>query len=215
MSRNKYPEETYELIVEVSTKLFIQKGYDNTSLKDIIDNLGGLTKGAIYHHFKSKEDILIAVVNNLCSNNGSSMMKIRNEKNLSGKQKLEKMFLVSLNNPKQEKLFSFVPNLLDNPTFLAYYLKFLFKETIPVYIVPVIKEGVEDGSIHTDYPEELASILMFITDIWLNPLIVKMSNDEIIRKANLANDILKPFGIKIFNEQLFDRLSTYNNILIK
>ena len=38
--------------------LFFEKGYDNTSIQDIIDGLGGLTKGAVYHHFKSKEDIL-------------------------------------------------------------------------------------------------------------------------------------------------------------
>ena len=54
MSRNKYPEETVNLILDVSQRLFIEKGYDNTTIQDIIDELGGLTKGAIYHHFSSK-----------------------------------------------------------------------------------------------------------------------------------------------------------------
>lgn len=211
MSRNKYPEETYELILNVSTKLFIEKGYDNTSLNDIINNLGGLTKGAIYHHFKSKEEILIAVVNKIGNANAESMLLIRDDSTLNGKEKLEKMFSVSLNNSKQEDLFSFMPNLLDNPTFLAYYLKFLFSETIPLYMVPVIKEGTRDGSISTDYPEELASMIMFLTDVWLNPLILKMTNEEIIRKAKLTNSLLEPVGIKIFNEELFNRLSIYNN----
>ncbi len=61
MSRNKYPEETVNLIIDVSLKLFLEKGYENTSVQDIINGLGGLSKGAIYHHFKSKEDILAAV----------------------------------------------------------------------------------------------------------------------------------------------------------
>ena len=47
MARNKYPEETYELILDVSTRLFFEKGYKKTSLQDIINELGGLTKGAI------------------------------------------------------------------------------------------------------------------------------------------------------------------------
>ena len=55
MSRNKYPEETVNLILDVSQRLFIEKGYDNTTIQDIIDELGGLTKGAIYHHFSSKQ----------------------------------------------------------------------------------------------------------------------------------------------------------------
>ena len=61
MARNKYPEETKKLIVDTAARLFMEKGYDHTSIQDIIDNLGGLTKGAIYHHFKSKEDIVYAV----------------------------------------------------------------------------------------------------------------------------------------------------------
>ena len=57
MARNKHPEETVEKILAVSAKLFMEKGYEHTTLQDIIDNLGGLTKGAIYHHFKGKEEI--------------------------------------------------------------------------------------------------------------------------------------------------------------
>ena len=61
MARNKYPEETVARILDVSLKLFLEKGYENTTIQDIIDALGNLSKGAIYHHFKSKEDILEAV----------------------------------------------------------------------------------------------------------------------------------------------------------
>ena len=44
MARNKHPEETVEKILAVSAKLFMEKGYEHTTLQDIIDNLGGLTK---------------------------------------------------------------------------------------------------------------------------------------------------------------------------
>lgn len=45
MARNKYPEVTVEKILEVSQRLFLEKGYDNTTIQDIVDELGGLTKG--------------------------------------------------------------------------------------------------------------------------------------------------------------------------
>ena len=61
MPRNKYPEETIRLILDVATRLFAEKGYDRTSLQDII-NETKLSKGAIYHHFASKEDILEAIL---------------------------------------------------------------------------------------------------------------------------------------------------------
>ena len=60
MARNKYPELTVEKILEVSQRLFLEKGYEQTTIQDIVDNLGGLTKGAGYHHFKSKEEIINA-----------------------------------------------------------------------------------------------------------------------------------------------------------
>ena len=49
MARNRNPEETRRKILEVSKDLFLEKGFDNTSIQDIIDGLGGLTKGVIYH----------------------------------------------------------------------------------------------------------------------------------------------------------------------
>ena len=45
MARNKYPEATKKLIIETAGRLFLEKGYEHTSIQDIIDNLGGLSKG--------------------------------------------------------------------------------------------------------------------------------------------------------------------------
>ena len=58
MARNKYPEETVQRILEIAFHLFTTKGYEKTSIQDIVDALG-MSKGAIYHHFKSKEEILL------------------------------------------------------------------------------------------------------------------------------------------------------------
>ena len=68
MARNKYPEVTVDKILEVSERLFLEKGYDNTTIQNIVDELGGLTKGAVYHHFKSKEEIMDALSAKMFSN---------------------------------------------------------------------------------------------------------------------------------------------------
>ena len=209
MSRNKYPEETYQLILEVSMKLFITQGYEKTSLQDIISHLGGLTKGAIYHHFKSKEDILMAVVSQISQKNSVRMIDIRDNSTLSGKEKLEKMFSESLQHPSQGEIFSITPNLLDNPTFLTYYLKILVQEVIPEYVTPIIQQGVADGSIQTPYPEALSSLIMFLSDVWLNPLIFQMSDEEMVQRASLLNHLLLPFGIRLFTDSDLQKLSEY------
>lgn len=211
MARNKYPEETRKLILDVSAKLFLEKGYEQTSLQDIIGQLGGMTKGAIYHHFKSKEEILIAVVERLCEENNIRMARIRDEKMLSGKEKLEKMFSVSLENTNQEDVFSVTPNLLDNPRLLADYLKMVAYTVVPDYIVPVIRQGVEDGSIQTQYPEELADVVMLLSDVWLNPIIFTLSEEQLVKRVLLLNELLKPFGLELIRPDMMARMTAYRN----
>lgn len=79
MGRNKYPEETVNLIIEVATKLFTEKGYDHTSLQDIISETK-LSKGAIYHHFSSKEEIFEAMYRRIGNENSEALAKIRDDK---------------------------------------------------------------------------------------------------------------------------------------
>ena len=50
-----------EKILTAARRLFLEKGYEKTTIQDIVDQLGGLTKGAVYHHFKSKEEIMNAL----------------------------------------------------------------------------------------------------------------------------------------------------------
>lgn len=215
MARNKYPEETHQLILDVSTKLFFEKGYDQTSLQDIIDGLGGMTKGAIYHHFHSKEEILVAVVERLSEENNVEMARLRDDTSLNGKQKLEKMFSDSLTNPKQKDMFTVTPNLMENPKLLVYYLKMVAYTVIPDYIVPVIRQGVEDGSIQTDYPEELADMIMFLTDVWVNPLIYPMSDTQMANRILLINDLLKPLGIELISEEMIGYMNECRKVADK
>ena len=86
MARNKYPEVTVEKILEVSQRLFLTKGYDNTTIQDIVDELGGLTRGAIYHHFKSKEEIMDALTNKMFREK-NPFDTVKNQKDLNGLQK--------------------------------------------------------------------------------------------------------------------------------
>lgn len=205
MARNKYPEETHQKIVDAAIQLFMVKGYEKTSLNDIISQLGGLTKGAIYHHFKSKEDILVAVENQICQSKEREMQCIFTDKTLTAAQKLQRIFDVSLKETHQEELFIITPNLLDNPTFLSYYIKMIFTDVIPTYITPIMEQGVEDGSIKTEYPKELGELLMLMSDIWMNPLVLESTPEELTRKALLFNQMLEPFGLHLLTEEVIEK----------
>jgi AcrR family transcriptional regulator len=54
------PLSTRERILDVAMDLFIEQGFDRTSLREIAGQLG-VTKAALYYHFASKDDILMAL----------------------------------------------------------------------------------------------------------------------------------------------------------
>lgn len=58
------PATTRERILDVALDLFIRKGYAETSLREIAAELG-FSKAALYYHFESKQDILLALHNRL------------------------------------------------------------------------------------------------------------------------------------------------------
>ncbi len=53
--------DTRQRIQEVALELFIDRGYEATSLREIAERLG-VTKAALYYHFKSKEDIVASLL---------------------------------------------------------------------------------------------------------------------------------------------------------
>ena len=163
-------EHGYELLT-VSAKLFMEKGYEHTTLQDIIDDLGGLTKGAIYHHFKGKEEILLAIADRMGEQTEAWMQAIRDDPGLTGAEKLRRMFRASLGNSDQTDLFALAPNMLKNPKLMAILLTSMMEDVLPNYMEPVLREAVADGSIRTDYPEELGELLLLLSNVWLNPMI--------------------------------------------
>ena len=57
----KEAKERRNEILDVAERLFATKGFDNTSTNDILDEVG-IARGTLYYHFKSKEDILDAMI---------------------------------------------------------------------------------------------------------------------------------------------------------
>lgn len=200
MARNKYPEETVNRILDESFRLFLEKGYEHTTIQDIINNLGGLSKGAIYHHFRSKEEILNAVTDRALNGMCTNMSAVRDRKDLNGKEKLVEMFRVSVRSPEQEQIFSTVPDLMKNPQLLALQFQKMMEETIPRYVEPVIIEGAEDGSIPTEHPRQLAELLMLLCNIWLNPLLFRMTEEELLGKLQLFNQLFQGIGLNLLED---------------
>ena len=123
----------------------------------------------MYHHFKSKEEIAAKVGDRLGARVAAELARIRDDAALTGLQKLQTVFAVSLLPGRQQQLQHMLPHLCDDPQFFTMEYHDLLEMTVPLYITPMIRQGVADGSIQTESPEALGEAIFLLADLWLNP----------------------------------------------
>lgn len=215
MARNKHPEETVNLILDVAFRLFMEKGYEHTSIQDIIDNLGGLSKGAIYHHFKSKEDILVAVTDRMTDESNQMLAVIRDRTDLNGREKLKTIFKESINRPVQNDIFTVAPDFHNNPKLLFSLLHDTIENAAPNYIMPIIELGGLDGSIKTDYPKQFAELILLVANVWMNPMIFDSSEEESYCKFMVFKQMMQGFGLDMIDDEMLERLQELTSIYQK
>ena len=211
MARNRNSHETRKKILEVSKDLFLEKGFDNTSIQDIIDGLGGMTKGVIYHHFESKYEILQSIIRE--NNQEISNYNWRGD---TGLEKIQNSLMDAFSNFEQQRLVYSASIKLRSPRLLGEQYLSLFSDFLPE-IRERVYEGVNDQSIKTEYPEELADLIVLTLNIWIGFQISVFSVEELKRKMNFIKLTFDGLGVQLISDEmmevifkLFDHLKRIN-----
>lgn len=200
MARNKYPEVTVERILDVSQRLFLEKGYENTTIQDIVDELGGLTKGAVYHHFKSKEEIMDAVGDRMFFSN-NPFEAVRGRTDLNGLQKLREAVRLNQSDQERVRLTAQSIPIAKSPRLLQEMIVSNRKVLTP-YFLELIEEGNRDGSMHTAYPREIAELLPLLTSLWLLPSVYPASREQMKRKFLFLGEMLEKMGVPLMDDSI-------------
>lgn len=200
MSRNKYPEETVERILDTAQRLFLEKGYEQTTIQDIIDNLGGLTRGAIYHHFKSKEEIIDAVTDRMFFAN-NPFEAVRDRKDLNGLQKLREAIRLNQSDRERTNLTVQSIPISKNPRLLMEMINSNRKILTPYY-QELLEEGNRDGSIHTEYAKEIAELMPLLTSLWMLPSVFPGAKEDMRHKFLFIGEMLEKMGVPLFDQEI-------------
>lgn len=210
MARNKYPEETVEKILTAARRLFLEKGYEKTTIQDIVDQLGGLTKGAVYHHFKSKEEIMDAICNKMFVD-GNPFEKVRGRKDLTGLEKMKEVVRLT-QEPDWSSLSRQSMPLLKNPRLLAKAIDDNQRIVTPLWL-ELIEEGMADGSIRTEYPREVAELLTLLDTLWMAPTIFPATRDGLLHKFRCAGEIFAKLGVPVIDQEMLALADRYFQLL--
>ena len=210
MARNKYPQRTVEKILEVSLALFNEKGYEKTTIQDIVNALG-MSKGAIYHHFKSKDEIIEAL-SERCYHGDAQMELLRNASDKTGIEKLRAIIYRQIQNEEKKQIDTISINLWKNPKIFMSGMA----ENLSVnsqIVERILKEGMEDGSIRSQDPLCAAQVLMLLLNYWICSPIVLKELDAIPAKVAYFRTLCESMGIPVIDEPLEQELTSYFRIL--
>ncbi len=172
----KEAEERKNEILDVAERLFGSKGFDNTSTNDILNEIG-IARGTLYYHFKSKEEILDAMIDRMMKRLIEKAREIVSQKDVPVLQRLTMMMLslhVSEGNFNQEIL-----EQVHKPQNALMHQK--MQERLLAGITPLItaliREGIAQGICQTDYPEEAVEMTFLYVNVAFDDL-MEQSEEE-------------------------------------
>ncbi|MCR4598718.1 MAG: TetR/AcrR family transcriptional regulator [Acetatifactor sp.] len=176
----KTAEERKNEILDVAEQLFAEKGFDNASTNDIINQIG-IARGTLYHHFKSKEEILDAIVDRMTREGIARAKAIVSDKSMPLMDRLTGV-IMALNVSSEAK--EEVLEQIHKPQNALLHQKMqerLLSGVVPV-IAGLIGEGNETGAFASKYPAEAAEMIMIYASVAFDEL-AQLKPEEMQRKG--------------------------------
>ena len=198
MARNNHPEATRERILDAAQELFTEQGYEHTSIQNILDKLQNLSKGAIYHHFKSKQDILEALGERDFSQTQQFSEQITNNTELSAIEKLRTILRENLENSAHIAINQGLIPQLEDPMQLAQNLNFWQNDLTSIFET-IIREGNSDSTISCPQPHETASVFCLLANYWI---IQVKTREQVESRVRYLAQLLKSSGVPLFTDEL-------------
>jgi AcrR family transcriptional regulator len=192
----KTPEEWRKEILNAAQNLFISKGYEETSISDIMDMAGG-AKGMFYRCFKSKEEVMYALGNQMFfKDNPFETVKRRDD--LNGLQKIRSLLALNQSDSKRNQIHMQAVPILKDPHILAAAVRENRRVLTPLWL-ELLEEGKRDGSIKTEYTKELSELLPLV-NFWLMPSVFPATEEELHHKYYFVKEVLVHMGLPLYDD---------------
>ena len=151
-------KERRKEILDVSERLFCLNGYDNTSTNDILAEIG-IARGTLYYHFKSKEDILDALIERIIGGIEKKVSVVAMNEDVPV---LERFTKAVLSANVDTDVGDMVLEQMHKPQNALMHQKMetSLLAAITPYFVKIIKDGIDQGIMASDYPEEVVEMTL-------------------------------------------------------
>lgn len=178
-------------ILNTAQKLFNIKGFQDTSISDIMKTVGA-AKGAFYYYFETKDQVLDTLVEQSVDEIVDAMVQVAERTDMNALQKLKHMlqeeFRISMENCGEDSHLHNIKNVDMHQKIMVG-----MTERVAPVIGRVVEQGIREGMFKTKHPMEVCEIVIagihFITDLgifhWSKGQYLKriQASEELIEKA--------------------------------
>lgn len=151
-----------DAFVDVAQRLILAKGYEAFSIQEVIDEVGA-SKGAFYHYFGSKGDLLEAIVERMADGVEGTWAEVMDRPGLSAQQRLEGLFATTAqykNARKELALAVLEAWLSDRNTILRERLRELVARRMTPVLVKILWQGLDAGEFTATDPDATARVIV-------------------------------------------------------
>ena len=202
MAKKYDSQAMIEKILTTAMALIANKGVSQTSMQDITLR-AGISKGAIYHHFKSKDEIFKQVLSRYEEQILGYFEEWKQATNhLNGLEQLRELLLLNLNHSVSREVNQNLDLITMEPSFKMITIQVSLKRGGAV-VADIIRKGIADGSIETDYPDECAEAFLLLLNWW-----GELSGDAIdsTRRLRFIQYLMKSLGLDLLTDEIIQQL---------
>ncbi len=184
----KYQKISKQKILEATAKIIAKKGLDKTSVDDIIEE-AKVSKGSIYFHFNSKDELLISAVR-FSAEQRITQIKEALKSVQSPKEKLQKLFKANnemLRNDVDSFLMTYAL-LLNSHNDIRKLIASEYIQSYINFVAQIIEEGINSGEFKNVNSKSIATALVFSNDL---TGIINFGNEGISNAENIFSELFK------------------------
>ena len=181
MKTIKNPEERKNEILDAADHLFTQKGFDGTSTNDILEAVG-IARGTLYYHFKSKEDIMDALIERYSGGILTRAEEIAKNKSIPVYERIVSTVLaLNMNHGSGREIIEQI-HKPQNALMHFKAQKAVLNGVTPI-LAGIIREGVEQGLCTTPYPYEAMEMLVVYANTVFDGDMIELTDEDRLSRA--------------------------------
>ena len=171
-----------DMILDAMQELMGSSNAQAISVSDIAQK-AGIGKGSIYYYFSSKNDIIDAVIERSYSRVLDAGKELAASSHMDAFKKMELIYHACLDSStelrRQEAIGTF--NEQQESAFIHQKFARIIITRLKPILTDIIRQGMEEGTIHCEYPEETAQIVLTVLTITLDNNLIPADQDQIGR----------------------------------